>query len=206
MLIKVSSELRNVLLELNARSNSATRRLDNTYYSVLEKLSLLQSTINSLKELATMTRQLNDDFKVESEELVAEVETQLDAFHGLEEQQKKIRILEQSVKKGREKIETLASRVDVIRKRVEGWERGEVEWQEKARKRLKLLWILMSLCAAVFTALVVFQYTPARTQRPEGINGFDISSLAGDLRSMEEIRNDTWTLKTPTTDALGADG
>ena len=83
-------ELRNAILGLNALSNNATRRLDNTYYGVLEKHSVLQSTITSMKELASMTKQLNEKFKTESEEVTRDVEIQLDGFAGFEDQKKRI--------------------------------------------------------------------------------------------------------------------
>src|SRR5437016_3208943 len=112
-------------MNLNALSNTTTRRLDNTYYSILEKLSMLQSTISSLKELANMTRALKTDFKAESDEVVSDVSAQLDTFSDFSEQEKRIEALQERIKKGREKIKVLANRVDVVKERVEGWERAE---------------------------------------------------------------------------------
>jgi len=186
---------------LNALSVNTTRRLDNTYYSVLEKLSVLQNTITSFKELATMTRHLNEEFKTESEEVVTEVKALLDGFGGFEEQQNRIETLQERVKKGRQKIKTLAERVAVVRERLEGWEQAEGEWQEKTRKRLRILWIVMSVCAAIFIILMVFQYTPARTHGPGVIQGLNVSDLAGKLPDMEMIKNETWRLKRSTVDA-----
>ena len=187
---------------LNTLSNNTTRRLDTTYYTVLEKLSTLQNTIASMKEVATMTRQLNTDFKTESEEVVKDITTQLEGFEGFEKQQKRIESLQERVKKGRERIKSLGGRVEAVKERVESWEMAEGEWQEKTRKRLRILWILMSVCAAVVLALVVFQYTPARTQGPGVMKGFNASSLVEKIPDMEKLKNETWNLKMSTEDAL----
>jgi hypothetical protein len=182
-------------MNLNALSNNTTRRLDNTYYSVLEKLSILQSTISSLKELANMTRALKTDFKAESKAVVSDVTAQLDTFSGFSEQEKRIGELQERIKKGREKIKVLAGRVDVVKERVEGWERAEGAWQDKTRRRLRIMWILMTIVAAMLLALVVFQYTPARTHGPGVIKGWDASELASRIPDWEKIRNESGTLK-----------
>jgi hypothetical protein len=187
---------------LNTLSNITTRRLDTTYYTVLEKLSTLQYTIMSMKELATLTRQQNKDFKTESEEVVKDITVQLDGFEGFDDQQKRIENLQERVKEGRQRIKALGGRVDVVKDRVESWERAEGEWQDKTRKRMRILWILMSVCVAAFLALVVFQYTPARTQGPGVIKDLNASSLAGKIPDMEKIKDEAWSLKRSAEDAL----
>jgi len=193
-------ELRNALMSLNTLSNNTTRRLDNTYYSVLEKLSVLQNTISSLKELAGLTKELNEEFKSESEELVGDIQAQLDGFQGFEEQEKRITDLQARIVQGRDKIKILGGRVDVVRERVEGWEKAEFEWQEKTRKRLRVLWTLMSIVLVIFIALVVFRNTPARSH-PHLPDGMNASSLAEKIPSLEQIGNETINLTRKTIDA-----
>ncbi|KAF4636908.1 hypothetical protein G7Y89_g1193 [Cudoniella acicularis] len=195
-------ELRNATLDLNTLSNNTTRRLDMTYYSVLEKLSALQNTITSMKELARLTRSLNNEFKTESEELSNEIAGQLDGFKGFNTQETRISDLQERVKMGREKINTLAGRVNVIRDRVEGWEKADAEWRDKTRKRLRTLWVIMSICAVIFIALALFQYAPARTIGQEGLNGTNSSNLAGKIPDFDRIQNETWDLKRKTAEAL----
>ncbi|TVY47213.1 hypothetical protein LCER1_G007701 [Lachnellula cervina] len=180
-----ATELRNALISLNTLSNNTTRRLDNTYYNVLEKLSMLQNTISSLKELAGMTKALNSEFKTESEEIVSDIRMQIDSFEGFESQESKIAGLQARIVQGREKITVLGGRVDVVRERVEGWEKAELEWQEKTRKRLRVLWIVMSVVAVLVVALVVLRYTPARTQGPGVIKGMNMTGLE---KKVEEIQ------------------
>lgn len=186
---------------LNTLSNNTTRKLDNTYYSVLEKLSMLQNTIQNLKELALMTKKIDEDFKTESGEIVKDAQTQLDGFGEFEEQQKKIESLDERIQQGRLKIKVLAERVDIVRERVEDWERGELEWQERTRRRLRLLWIIMSISATALIAVILFQYTPARAQGSGAIRGLN-ASLARKIPSLEDLQNETWNLKQSTVDAL----
>lgn len=185
--VLMAAELRNTLMDLNAHSNNTTRRLDGTYYSVLEKVSILQSTITSLKELAAMARQLNEEFKAESEEVAGEFQTQLDSFDNFEEQQKKVAYLAGRVNQGRDKIKELGGRVELVRQRVTSWELAEQEWQENTRKRLRILWILMAIIIAALFAVMVFPKTHVPGVTTDG-------SLAAE-RLPEKILNETIHLK-----------
>ncbi|KAG9231172.1 hypothetical protein BJ875DRAFT_487251 [Amylocarpus encephaloides] len=195
-----ATQVRTSLLDLHTLSNSTTRRLDNTYYTVLEKLSALQNTISSMKELTGMTKTLNEEFEQESEEIASEVNGHLTGFGRFEEQERKITTLQERVKQGRDKVGTLGKRVHAVRERVEGWERAEFEWQEKTRKRMKMMWILMSAVAVVVVGLVFFEYTPAKPveqRHPDGTNKSAIPDFA-------KLDNETWELKNRTSHLLAA--
>lgn len=149
-------------MELSAFSTETTRRLDDTYYSVLEKLNMLQGTITDLKELAGMSQELDESFKTESQGLVNELEQQIDSFGQFDDQQKRILELRGRIHTGRDKVDNLSRRVDVVRERIEGWERADLEWQERTRKRLKTIWIIMSV--TIFSLMLIFvgaQYAPS---------------------------------------------
>ncbi|KAI1487454.1 hypothetical protein F5X96DRAFT_149054 [Biscogniauxia mediterranea] len=146
--------LQNSLADLSAFSNTTMRRLDDTYYSVLERLSMLQSTIVAIKELASMSQEVSESFGEESKGLVSEIESQMGSFDQFDDQQKRIQVLQDRIYAGRDKAQTLSKRVDVVRERIEGWERADREWQERTRKRLKVLWIFIS--AILFVMMLVF--------------------------------------------------
>ncbi|KAF5875989.1 uncharacterized protein Bfra_002385 [Botrytis fragariae] len=160
----------------------------------------LHKTIGSLKELAAMTRQLNEDFSTEGEELVQESRAQLEGFEEFEAQEQKIKALEKRVKEGRNTVTTLSGRVDVIRKRVKGWEQAEEEWQDKTRKRLKMMWILMSICATILLSIVILAYIPSKGQG-HGAVRFNISNPTA-LRELEKAQNETRNMLKPTLDIL----
>ncbi len=150
-----------------------------------------------------MTRKLNEDFKVESEEVVNDINTQLSTFEGFDDQQKRIEALAERVQAGRERIKTLASRVDVVKDRVSSWEQAEMEWKEKTRKRLRIMWSVMFIFAFIIVGMVIFQYTPAKTHGPSLREGLNTSGLLGKMPDdMEALENETWALKRKTEDAL----
>jgi hypothetical protein len=188
------SELRNAVTNLNALSNNTARRLDNAYWRVLEKVSDLQRTIAAMKEIAGMTRQLHETFKQESQDIVTEVEATIEGFQGFEEQEIRIQGLATRVKAGREKIQSLGDRVEVVRERADGWEREVEEWRERTRKRLKVLWIVIGVCGALFLAGTMWWNAPARSHGPGVLKGLDASVFAGSGMDTEGV-NESLSLK-----------
>jgi hypothetical protein len=197
------SELRKSLGDLNTLSHNTTSRLDNTYYNALEKLTILHNTIASLKDLATLTRQLNDDFISESTDVVKEIEIQLDGFHDFHPQERKIEDLEHRIETGREKTHMLGDRVELVKQKIERWEKVESEWQQRTRKRLKLLWAITVVALFLLVGLVGFQYTPARTHGPGTLRGYNVSNITVNMPQLEDVfGNETQSLKRSAIDAL----
>ncbi|RYP90574.1 hypothetical protein DL770_003336 [Monosporascus sp. CRB-9-2] len=156
--------LRESLADLSSFSTATTRRLDDTYYAVLEKLGMLQSTVMAFKELADDSQELNEVFKDEYREVAADIGSQLDGFGQFDDQQQRIESLQERVRASRKKVRALSKRVDVVRERIEGWERADKAWQEKTRRRLKVIWLIMS--TLLFNLILLFvgaKYGPAST-------------------------------------------
>ncbi|POS80879.1 hypothetical protein DHEL01_v200746 [Diaporthe helianthi] len=156
-------ELRKSLVELSSISTGATRRLDDTYCGVLEKLSSLQNTVVALKELASASASTNEGFTADLESVLAEAQAQLDALGQFDEQQARVQALQDRVHGGRERITALSDRVDIVRQKVERWERADYLWQNKTRRRIKIVWgVLLG-----FVLLVVLLYAGAKAYAPE---------------------------------------
>ena len=154
--------LKKSLVDLNSISNATTRRLDDTYYAVLEKLSTLQGTIIAMKELALMSQETTRTFESESEELVGDMKSQLDVMGQFETQQERIDSLQSRIYAGRHRVQELSERVDVVRERIEGWENADRAWQGKTRKRLKAIWIIMSILILIMILILLSgQLAPA---------------------------------------------
>ena len=123
---------------------------------------MLQNTIVALKELAGTSQETSRQFQKESDDIVGEMTSQIDAFGGFGEQERRIEALAARIHGGRDKVQTLSERVDVVRGRIEAWERADREWQERTRKRLKAIWVVTSvLLLSLLSLLVVAQYIPA---------------------------------------------
>lgn len=153
---------------LSDLAHGSTRRLDNTYYVILEKISSLRSTIRSLEELSSASSKLHDDFKTQVTELVAEANNQLGQYQNFHDQQSRVEALECRLNASRDRIKMINDRLETARSHAEEWGKREVEWQartssksrrhgRRSRKsdirtyleRLKILWtvsvILMTL-------------------------------------------------------------
>lgn len=184
-----ASGLKKSLVDLNTFSNATTRRLDDAYYSVLEKMGVLESTIIALKELASMAQETDATFKKESEVLFNDISSQLDSFGQFDGQQARIETLQSRIDDGMAKVKALSERVDLVHRRIEGWERADREWQERTRRRLKVIWVATSIVIFLLLLLVISaQYVPAGLE--EATVGVANESL-NDLRNASRIGEDT---------------
>merc|ERR1712000_28244 len=151
--------LKQSLVELHTFSTSATRRLAETYYAVLEKTSALQNTVTALKDLAEASKEIYQTFQKDSEELERDIQGQVNGLGSFEEQESKIDSLQGRIHQGRTRIQALSGRVDAVRNRVEAWERADQEWQERTRRRLKIIWTAMLTLTLIIVLLFVgFKY------------------------------------------------
>jgi hypothetical protein len=204
--------LHKLLLDLGEFSMDASRRLDETYYSVLEKMSVLQTSIIGLKELALRSQRIPEDFQRDTASLASEIRTQISSFNQFEQQSARIDALQERIEKGRAKVETLSKRVDVVGDRVEGWEKADKEWQERTRKRLKVIWTIMSVVFfAMLLLLVSAQYAdPGELSEA----GFNISNMpevnltAGVEKVISVVPNKAQQVEplTPASQGRAADG
>ncbi|KAH6692325.1 hypothetical protein F5X68DRAFT_200672 [Plectosphaerella plurivora] len=147
--------LQKSLGDLDTLSNTTTQRLDEMYYSVLEKTSMLQNTVAAMKELAGSAQEVKESFDRDAAEVVRDAEGQLGMLGQFEGHEQRIQAMQGRIQAGRTRLETLSARVDVVKTRVEGWERADLEWQERTRKRLKTVWvgILVIVAAIVLMAI-----------------------------------------------------
>lgn len=128
-------------------------------------MSTLQNTVTALRDLAETSRNIHSDFDRDSKEIENDIAEQIAGFGQFEDQQASIESLQTRIQDGRAKIHSLSDRVDVVRRRVEGWDRLDKESQEKTRRRLKAIWICMSIVSLAIILIYFFgaQYSPPRS-------------------------------------------
>lgn len=167
-----------------------TTRLDETYYAVLEKTSAMQNTIAALKDLAETSRNIYAGFEKESRDLEAEIATQLSDLSRFDGQQSTIEALQQRIQSGRTKVQSLSGRVDVVRDRVEAWERADQEWQNRTRRRLKVIWSVMFVATvAVIMLSVVASFWGSEGPTADSLDSS--SSISNDGVSTDDPRTRT---------------
>jgi hypothetical protein len=200
-LTSVIRGLKRSLVDLNTFSTTTSKRLDDTYFGVLEKMSTLQNTVAALKDLAETSRELHETFDKGARGLESNIVSRLGAIGRFEKQQQRIQSLQGRIHGGRSKIQALSERVDVVRERMEGWEKADKQWRERTRKRLRVIWTVMSVVFLVVMCLLVgVRYTsgqgwdhelvPAGGRRavpPELLNGSNIQEDNDDDRSTRTL-------------------
>lgn len=144
-----------------------------------------------------IARQLNEDFDDDSQAVATEIQEQIRAFGDFQAPQTKIEALQARIKTGREKVNKLGARVEVIRKRAEGWAKVEDQWQEKTRKRIKLFWALSATIVVVLVGLLIFQYTPARSPGPSIVDGLNPRAITAGMLDLERgLVNESMEIET----------
>jgi phage FluMu protein gp41 len=147
---KIIRDLRAALTSLSDQSLKTSRRLDDTYYSILEKVSVLRQTIGSLQELSGLTKELRENFESDTKELIDDVQGQFDSFDNFGNQQQQLVDLEDRIRAGKKKADYLTDRLASAKERVDARAQAELEWATKNTRTVSLAsaaaHVLMLLC------------------------------------------------------------
>ncbi|GAD98530.1 hypothetical protein PVAR5_7224 [Paecilomyces variotii No. 5] len=168
--------LRSALFSISSFATEITRRLDYTYYNLLEKLTTLHAVIDSFHELTKSTALLGQDFEKETAHLDQETHRQLEEFKGFKTQIHDIETLEKRMNAGRERFDALGERLVAVKKQIEGWEKKELEWQTQTARRLRIFWVVIGTTILVVLVAVVVQTRPY-----EGLTGLTNGSANASL-------------------------
>ncbi|RAL06871.1 uncharacterized protein BO97DRAFT_481658 [Aspergillus homomorphus CBS 101889] len=145
--------LRSALSLIGTLATDITRRLDYTYYNLLEKVAALNATLSSFQELLSSTSSLFADFERETSSLDQEIRKQIGELKEFQPQFNRIEALESRMKLGRVKAQELNDRLETMRDEIDRWEKKEMDWQDRVNRRLRMFWALVA--AGVFAMLLV---------------------------------------------------
>ncbi|KAJ5549722.1 hypothetical protein N7535_002341 [Penicillium sp. DV-2018c] len=160
--------LRSALGSIGTLATDVTRRLDYTYYNLLEKVTALNSTVSSFQELSDLASTLLNDFERETAGLDQKIRKQLDDLKGFESQTHKADELEQRMQAGRRRVEELGKRLDSVRHEIDSWEQRETEWQTRTSRRLRIFWGIVATTLSVLVfALVIQNYPQLRSSHAD---------------------------------------
>ncbi|KAJ9623557.1 hypothetical protein H2203_005819 [Taxawa tesnikishii (nom. ined.)] len=165
VITKEDEELQEALNALARDAHQATRNLDDTYYSLLEKLAALRSTLSSLQKLSASAETARSEFGRDAEGLADELERSTRGFAGFEAQGRSVDELERS--KG------LEERLERCRESVEEWETREREERKRKNRRD---WFVWSMVAAALVLLVAFAVWRKSAQVRLGVAGVGVVS------------------------------
>lgn len=149
-------------------ATDVTRRLDYTYYNLLEKITSLNLTIASFQELSDSASTLLGDFERETAGLDQDIRKQLEDLKGFGPQIQKADALEQRMQAGRQRVEELGKRLETVRYEIDSWEQRETEWQKRTSRRLRIFWGIVTSALLVLVLSLVLQYRPhLQSSHPE---------------------------------------
>lgn len=153
---EAEDELRGRLADIGQTSTEITRRLDYTYYSLLERLGSLVSTIHSFQSLSTQSRALVENFSTEAENLDTDIKRKMRNFRqGFDERGDRVTDLEQRGVKAGNKAVQLGRRLENARTVVDNWEKREKEVRKRRSQMFKgTWWTLVSVLGAVILLLL----------------------------------------------------
>lgn len=153
--IKRESRLRSSFKEVEDIGMSSTRQLDDTYYGILEKASLLRATISNLQQLADESKKIHSAFRDSTSKLETETNETLQSFNNFSQQESRINTLVSALRSSREKTEKLNSRLEAARHRVEAYESRDNAAQAKRRAQWHTAWLCLFGVAVVIVAMLV---------------------------------------------------
>ncbi|KAF3386599.1 hypothetical protein F1880_001427 [Penicillium rolfsii] len=152
--------LRSALSSIGELATDLTRRLDYTYYNLLEKMTALNSTIGLFHELSDSASNLLNDFERETADLDQDIRKQINDLQGFQPQIQKADALDERMKKGRQRVEELGKRLEAVRQQIDRWEERETEWQTRISRRLRIFWGIMGSALLVLVLALVVQNWP----------------------------------------------
>ncbi|PSK42159.1 hypothetical protein B9Z65_4073 [Elsinoe australis] len=155
------------LERLNARAHGETRRLDDVYYDLLSRAGGLRELVGRLEALYGELEEGRGEFEMKAGELEGEHHMVVEGWKGFEDREGVIVGLVRRLEEARERGKRAEDRLGVLRERVEGWEREEVQ-RGKGRK----WWLVFSGWIAVTLVLLLLGLLVWRGI-PGGFEGVD---------------------------------
>lgn len=149
--------LKSSLGSVGTLATEITRRLDFTYYNLLERIGDLHSTIASFQELSMTTSALSEEFERESTGLCQEIRKQIEEHRGFDAQVQQICALEKRVRAGKEKVEALSGRLQSAGRAIDDWERRELELEKRSGRRFRVFWVVAAISFLVVVVAIVMR-------------------------------------------------
>ena len=179
---KREEELRESLKNVEEVGMSSTRQLDDTYYAILEKSSMLRSTVASLQQLADESRRMHKAFQEDTANLEKDTNQNLESFGNFDNQERTINDLVKKLQDSRGRTNTLNDRLESARLRVEAYEERESVKNKRRRYRFHVFW-----ASLVGLILLVIAVLLARNRRAVG---HQLSTVGEHLVKLGDVADD----------------
>lgn len=152
---KREEQLRESLKSIEEVGMSSTRQLDDTYYAILEKASILRMTVASIQQLADESLKMHSNFKEETGNIERETTQNLESYGNFEQQERRVNELVSQLQDSRTRTNKLNDRLESARLRVEAFEQQENARAAKQRVRLHILWTSVVAVLVLIVAIML---------------------------------------------------
>lgn len=194
--VRRKKELHESLKNVEEVAMGSTRQLDDTYYTILEKASLLRSTVSSLQSLAEQSRAMHSSFQEQSVKLEGDTKDVFKSFENFNAQEKAIDELVAQLKNSKDMRDKLGQRLEAARNRVEAYEMREKEKKKKSRVRWSVGWaILVALVALIFAFFATKRRSAVVSSVPSVAKVFEMASSMSALHSTPRATEDPYLRK-----------
>ena len=176
--------LRNALNELSDVAQESARRLDFTYYTILEKVGSLQASISEMQDLSTAANHALDEFQKNSQGIETEMVSQIEGFGTFQQQRERLKGLQDRIATGVVQADELNARLEHAQKRAEEWDREEDEWQARTSIRLRIGWASMLTVIILVFGLITLKRSYFQWSNTEQTTYIRGNRLLEELRSL----------------------
>ena len=144
---EAEEEMRQRLDGVTKEGLEITRRLDYTYYNLLERIGCLTDMVAKFQSLGGQVGHLEEKLHRDMRGLGEETSEGIKGLRKAAEgrRQEKVYTLEERMKKGRERARALGERLEVARRQLADFEKREEEWRRRTRRKIKVAWVLSGL-------------------------------------------------------------
>jgi len=184
---KREEELRRALNGVEEVGMQSTRRLDDTYYAILEKATTLRSVVANLQQLSEEGRKMHRHFEEDAQELERMTSETLDGFGDFQQQEKAIGELVEKLKGSKTETDALNKRLENARNRVEAYEHRENEKQSNRRKQWHATWGALAGLLVLVIAIISLKSHRSATSHLDGMNKPRMVDWADQAASAAEV-------------------
>lgn len=182
---EAEEEMRCRLDNVTKEGLEISRRLDYTYYTLLEKRTSLSSIVSQFQSLRDQILGFRSKVGSDLETLNEDVTTNINGIRGKAEGRRMERVeqLETRMKLGREKATLLGNRLEAARHILTEYEDREIEYRAKIGRRFKMTWI----SSLILICIVVLLGSRGPSQSPSGAvsNSSSSSSVVSEEINMD---------------------
>ena len=180
-------DLRSSLQAVEEAGMSSTRQLDDTYYAILEKASILRSTVTSLQALVDESQKLHSNFQSDTRKLEVDTKNTAQSFQGFKTQEVKINALVSRLEAARGKTDEVSGRLEEARLRVEAYEEGENVKSKRRRTRFNMTGIMLLSVIVMVVAILIVKHRKVVEMQLENV-GDAFSDIVGPVEARLRAR------------------